>query len=468
MSGELRALVDDPDLRRDASAADMVSASLAAIEAAQPSLNAFIAVDPERALADAAAVDALPPSQRAALPLAGWPVAVKDNVDVTGYVSTAGSSLFASDAPAARDADVVARLRAAGAVVVGKVTLHELAYGGTNDNATFGPCRNPWDLERVPGGSSGGSGAAAGADLCLAALGTDTGGSVRIPASYNGVTGLRPTFGSASNVGVRHISASFDTVGVLARSALDVARVQQVISGPSSRDPWSLPAGHPWTPSTEPALDAVAGLRVGLLDDFFTADVDEEVLAGVAHVVEVLRDLGAHVESCTVPDASRANDLCGRIIRAEAYAAYADDLVARRHLLGADVVARLELGARLTGAEVSTAYTEAREWSVTARDLVERFDVLVGPTVGSRPPRIDEVEDMVETTARGTRLTYPWSLAGLPALSTPCGVDSRGLPLGAQLVGAPGRDGLLLGVAAAFQDSTGDHLRRPSIVEVPA
>ncbi|MCR4514059.1 amidase [Aeromicrobium sp. 50.2.37] len=468
MSDDLRALVDDPALRRSTSAREMVAASLEAIEAAQPTLNAFIAVDAEQALADADAVDALPPSQRAGLPLAGWPIAVKDNIDVSGYVSTAGSSLFASDAPATRDSDVVQRLRAAGAVVVGKVTLHELAYGGTNDNATFGPCRNPWDVDRVPGGSSGGSGAAAGADLCLAALGTDTGGSVRIPASYNGVTGLRPTFGSASNVGVRHISASFDTVGVLARSALDVAQVQQVIAGPSPHDPWSLPAGHPWLPSTEPEQDAVAGLRVGVLDDFFTADVDEEVLAGVAHVVEVLRDLGADVEACTVPGASRANDLCGRIIRAEAYAAYADDLVAHRHLLGADVVARLELGARLTGAEVSTAYTEARAWSVTARDLVRRYDVLVGPTVSSCPPRIDEVEDMVETTARGTRLTYPWSLAGLPALSMPCGVDSRGLPLGAQVVGAPGRDGLLLGVAAAFQTATDHHRRRPSGVGATA
>lgn len=468
MSGDLRDLVDDPDLRWDTSATEMVTASLAAIEAAQPMLNAFIAVDAERALADAAAVDAMPSSQRAGLPLVGWPIAVKDNIDVAGYVSTAGSSLFASDAPATRDSDVVERLRAAGAVVVGKVTLHELAYGGTNDNATFGPCRNPWDVDRVPGGSSGGSGVAAGADLCLAALGTDTGGSVRIPASYNGVTGLRPTFGSASNVGVRHISASFDTVGALARSALDVARVQHVISGPAPRDPWSLPAGHPWLPSEEPEVDVVAGLRIGVLDDFFTSDVDEEVLTGVAHVVQVMRDLGADVEACTVPGASRANDLCGLIIRAEAYAAYADDLVARRHLLGADVVTRLELGARLTGAEVSTAYTEARAWSVAAREVVQRFDVLLGPTVSSCPPRLDEVEDMVQTTARGTRLTYPWSLAGLPALSMPCGVDSRGLPLGVQVIGAPGRDGLLLGVAAAFQATTDDHRRRPSAMKTSA
>lgn len=460
---ELTTLVDDPAARDQVTAVELAEAALARIDASQPVLNAFISVDHDRVLADAREVDA----RRASgddLPLAGWPIAVKDNIDVAGYVSTAGSRLFSGRPAATVDAPVVARLRAAGAVVVGKVTLHELAYGGTNDNAAFGACRNPWDTDRVPGGSSGGSGVAVAADLCFAALGTDTGGSVRIPASYNGVTALRPTFGTTSNTGVRHISASFDTVGVLARAASDVELLSGIIAGADPSDPWSLPPGHPWHRDRSVARAPLDGLRIGVLDDWFTADADPEVVAAVDRAVAVLETLGAVASPCSVPDAEVANEICTVLIRAEAYATHADALADRRDLIGADVVTRLLLAADLTGREVTAAYETARRWASSTHRLFDDFDLLVGPTVLGAPPRIDEVGDMVATTARGTRLTYPWSVAGVPAASVPCGIDSSGLPLGMQVIAAPGRDAQVLAVAQSFQALTDHHRRRPAPV----
>jgi aspartyl-tRNA(Asn)/glutamyl-tRNA(Gln) amidotransferase subunit A len=417
---------------RELSPREAVERYLARIEA-NGRLNAYITVRAEEALAEAVAA---PPG-----PLHGVPLAVKDVIDVAGTRTTAASKILA-DNVTARDATVVARLRAAGAVILGKLNTHEFAYGATTTSPHFGPARNPYDAERICGGSSGGSGCAAAAGLAAGTLGTDTGGSVRIPACFCGVVGLRPTPGIVPNDGVVAVSWTFDTVGPVARTAEDCALLLQAI------------VGRPLALDVDPRP-----LRVGLVTPLL-----ERADPRIAALVEdAAGALGATVERVEPPLLDDAGVIQQLLMLPEATAVHLPWLRTRLPDYGADVRARLLAGLFLP----STAYLtglRARRWYLRElQPVLDRFDLLAAPAMPMVPPRLDD--DALPYRRALIPFNSPWSLAGLPAASVPCGfVD--GLPVGLALVGRRGADATVLGAARAYQAVTDWHERRPAAAAV--
>lgn len=457
---ELRAAIDDPDARVATGALELAEAFLERIEETQASINAFITVTHELARADAERVDRAREQGRR-LPLDGMPLAVKDNIDVGGVRRTVGSKFFEDYVPK-DDAEVIRRLREAGAVIVGKALLHEFVFGATCQNPFYGRCRNPWDLDRIPGGSSGGSGAALAADLCIGALGTDTGGSVRIPAHLNGVSGHRPTFGTVSNRGTFPISWTFDTVGPMARSMRDVASLDAVMRGHDALDPRAVDYAAPESRATPE--EGVEGLRIGVPREFFFEGLDGEIAALVRDAADRLAELGAHVFEFPLPGAEEAYEICTLMIRADALALHRERLDKHPELFGEDVRERLSLGEDVNGWEYARMVQRMHEWR---RDMRLRFrsdvDLILTPTANAVAPPVEGAE-MISTTAQLTRLTYPWSLAHLPAASIPCGLTRTGLPVGVQLAADQHRDALLLRAGIAYQTVTDWHRRRPALV----
>jgi aspartyl-tRNA(Asn)/glutamyl-tRNA(Gln) amidotransferase subunit A len=406
---------------------------------ARRDLNAYVSVRAEEALAEADA----PPRG----PLHGAPVAVKDVIDVAGARTTAASAILRDAAPAARDAAVVARLQAAGAVVLGKLNTHEFAFGALTTSPHFGPARNPWATDRVCGGSSGGSGAAAAADLAAGTLGTDTGGSVRIPAALCGVTGLRPTIGLVPNDGVFPVSWTFDTVGPIARGAEDCALLLDAVAG-----------------TRTDVSGGVDGLRIGVVRALL-----DRAEPGIAAVVEAavaeLAALGAAVEAVEVPGLDDAGTIQQLLMLPEATAVHLPWLRVRPGDYGADVRVRLLAGLLLPGTAYPTGLRARRRYRHGLEPLLARFDLLAAPAMPVTAPRIGEETVEVRGEAMPYRLALipfnsPWSLAGLPAASVPCGfVD--GLPAGLALVGRPFAEETVLRAAHAYQRVTDWHERRP-------
>jgi aspartyl-tRNA(Asn)/glutamyl-tRNA(Gln) amidotransferase subunit A len=401
-------------------------------------LNAYIAVRAEEALAEAAAPTLAP--------LYGAPVAVKDVIDVAGTPTTAASAIL-RDHVASSDARVVERLRAAGGIILGKLNLHEFAYGALTTSSHFGPARNPWAPDRVCGGSSGGSGAAAAADLAGATLGTDTAGSIRIPACFCGVTGLRPSSGLVSNRGVVPVSWTFDTVGPIARSAEDCALLLDAIAG------------------TRTDVDGgVAGLRVGVVEELLAAAAPE-IAAATETAIAELAGLGARVERADVPLLEDAGTIQQLMMLPEASACHLPWLRTRLGDYGPDVRARLLAGLLLPANAYLTGLRLRPRYAAGLAGLFERFDVLAAPAMPVVAPRIGEEN----VTVRGQELAYrlalipfnsPWSLAGLPTASVPSGfVD--GLPVGLALVGPRLGEETVLRAAHAYQGATDWHERRP-------
>jgi aspartyl-tRNA(Asn)/glutamyl-tRNA(Gln) amidotransferase subunit A len=444
----------------EVSSVELTERCLERIERLDGVLRVFVTVTADLARERArAADDAL---ARGALlgPLHGLPVALKDNIDTAGIRTTAGAGFLADRVPA-EDAEVVRRLTAAGAVIVGKAQLHELAYGGTTQNPHFGACRNPWDPERIPGGSSGGSGAAVAAGMCAAALGTDTGGSVRIPAALNGVAGLRPTTGAISNRGLVWLTHTFDTIGPLARSVEDVAEVFAVLAGYDPAEPTSVEG---------PAVDSLAGLgqgveglRVGVPASFYFDDADEPVVTAVRAAGDMLAELGASLVEVELPGSAEALEAATRIIWAEALAIHRERLATDPASFGEDVRRRLPSGEQVTGADYATAVQTGREWRRMLAGVLARVDAILSPVSGAVAPLAADCET-IETTRRLTIRTYGWSLAGLPALAVPCGFSPDGMPIGMQLAAPAWQEPVLFRLGVAYESATDWHLREPPIV----
>ena len=400
-------------------------------------LNAYITVRAEEALAEA---DVAQSASRQRGPLWGVPVAVKDVIDVAGTRTTAASEILRANV-AVRDARVVEGLRAAGAIVLGKLNLHEFAYGALTTSPHFGPARNPWATDRVCGGSSGGSGAAAAAGLAAGTLGTDTAGSIRIPAAFCGVTGHRPTAGLVSNEGVVPVAWTFDTVGPIARSAEDCSLLLEAIA-PDLR--------------AHPGGDARGvGVVTSLLEQ-----ADPRVAAVVE---EAVRELGA--ERVEVPVLGHAGLIQQLIMLPEAAAAHLPWLRTRLSDYGADVRARLLAGLLLPATAYPTGLRARRWLEDEVRPLFERYELLAAPAMPIVAPLIGE--DPVDVAGERTpfRLALipfnsPWSCLGLPVASVPCGfVD--GLPVGLALIGRRGADATVLRAAHEFQQATDWHERDP-------
>ncbi len=426
----------------------LMEVCLERIERLNPRLNAFLTVLGESALREA--VHAAEALQRGSEwgPLHGVPVGVKDLIDVAGVRTTAGSD-FMRGYTAADDADVIRRLRGAGAIIIGKTHLHEFAIGVTTVNPHYGPARNPWNLECSPGGSSGGSGAAVAAWLCPAALGTDTGGSVRVPAALCGLTGLRPGKGHISTQGVVPMAWSLDTVGPMAHTAQDVALMLDVLDR----------RGISYTQGLE---RPPARLRVGVpQDDFFWLETNYQVAAAVRAAVERLADLGMEIVEISLPMTAELFPLARLLSGAEAAAFHRERLANEPHRFGADVRERLEAALKHSAVDYALARQAGREWRQALRELFrERVDVLVTPASPVPAPEIAGIENAAASRVL-VRFTYPFSLSALPALSVPCGFTDDGLPVGLQLV-AP-EEMTVLQLAHVYQQATGWHARRPEL-----
>ena len=444
--------------RREISPVELTCAYLERIVSLDNRLNCFITLTAEQALADAyqagqALAKGAPPS-----PLHGIPLALKDLFETRRVRTTAGSTFFSEYIPEA-DAAVVERLAQAGAVFLGKLNMHEIALGVTNVNPHFGPCHNPWALERVTGGSSGGSAAALAAGLCPGALGTDTGGSIRIPASLCGVVGLKPTRGRVSLRGVIPLSWNSDHAGPMARRVADVALLLQVIAGYDPQDAYSLDV--PVDDFQGQLGDGVRGWRVALADDEFFNKADAGVLDCIRQAGRVFEELGATVESVAVPGAHQAAQANGMMVTADAATFHRERLEENPAGFGADVLERLNSGRNLALHEYIQA---ARTRTLALRQFEQFFqdyDILLTPTTPITAPMI-EGQDAVAQARLLTRFTSPFNLTGLPALSLPCGF-MNGLPVGLQIIARPWAEAQVLRAAYAYEQATEWHHRTPEL-----
>jgi aspartyl-tRNA(Asn)/glutamyl-tRNA(Gln) amidotransferase subunit A len=429
---------------------------LARIAALNPRFRAFSTIDTEGARARAAEIDAASRDGRWLGLLHGVTLAIKDNIDVAGLPAASGSRLFAGRI-APSDAPVVARLRETGAIIIGKAAMMELAFGVRSLDAVAGQCRNPWDPTRVPGGSSGGSAIAVALDFVDAALGTDTGGSVRVPAGFCGVAGLRPTIGRVPNRGVLPVSMTLDTVGPIARRVEDIARVLLVIEGYDPEDPFSVDRAP--DPSLLHIAGNVKGLRIGLPRNFYFDDVDAEVADAVRSLGDTLARAGARLIDIELEGAAEAHGHATTIIYCDACALHAKALDTEAAKISAPVFERMIKGRNYSGVDYAAALRFREAWTTALREVFRRVDALLYPTSPYPAPPIDEGAHLEEATRHATRFTYGGSLAGLPGLSLPCGFARSGQPIGALLEGAWWHEADLLRLGKAWQDRTDWHLR---------
>ena len=440
---ELLPLLED----RRLSALELLEACLARVERDEARVKAFVVLTPELARTAAERADADRAAGRPTGPLAGVPVALKDLYLTSGVPTTASSRVLEGHDPGV-DAAVWQRLRAAGAGLLGKTTLHEFAYGTGS-----APTRNPWDPSRTPGGSSGGSGAALAARMVPVATGSDTGGSLRIPAAACGVSSLRPTQGRVSTYGALPLSRSLDTTGPMARRMLDVSLLLRLLAGHDPRDPGSLDEPVPAYPDA-PRQD-LTGVRIGTATRWFWDDVDASVAATCRSALERLVVRGAELVPFDPPD--RTEELMafpgtyGAIMGPEALEHHAAWLAEREHLYGAAVLHRLEQARDITPAQHARARLDREHWREQWRALfaAHSLDAVAHPTL-PEPPPVQPVE------ARGTgaslRTTRAWSVNGFPALSVPAGLDVRGLPVGLELAGLPEQEARLVGLGIAVDE----------------
>ncbi len=408
-------------------------------------VNAFVTVTAEQALADARRAEDELAHGRSRGALHGIPIGIKDNVDTAGVRTTAASAVFADRVPA-RDAPLVTHLREAGAVLVGKLNMHELALGTTSAISHFGAVHNPWDLERTPGGSSGGSGAAVAAGFCLGAVGTDTGGSIRVPASACGIVGLKPTFGVVSTEGVVLLSEEFDHAGPMCRTVSDTARLFRALTD------------HPIAREFDPDRPAdVSRLRVGTLPirDLCETTADPEVQAAFDAAVDVLRSLVAEVHAETLPS---PNEL-GLLIAAETWGRHAATLAAHPELYDARTRESILEGRGVTPEELTRLRGALARHRATPAATFARVDVVAVPTIPRPPERIREATKPFAVDS----CTFAFSVGGWPALSVPCGFTRGGLPIGLLLGGPPFSEPRLLALALAYERSTPWHERRPAL-----
>ncbi len=445
--------------KRKVSPVELTKLMLARIERLNPKLNAYITVCVEEALEQARKAEAELFAARGRKgrhdhgPLHGIPVSLKDNIYTAGIRTTAGSKILRDFVPQ-RDARVVTRLRSAGAVILGKTNMHEFAYGVTTNNPHYGPTRNPWDLERIPGGSSGGSAAALAAGLCYASVGTDTGGSIRIPAALCGIVGFKPTWGAVSCDGVVPLSPTLDHVGPLTRTAADAAILLNAISEAGK--------AKPRAPLRKSSAD-LRKLPLGRPREFFFDVLSDDVQAAFERAIGILKKLGAQIVDVSLPLLGESEDAGNHIALAEAthYHQQAGHFPAKAADYSEDVRKRLEMGTQVSATAYLHALDTRRKFRAEfARALSQaNVDALVVPTTPITTPLIGEERTRIgaselPTRALLLRLNRPANLAGVPAISLPCGFSASGLPIGLQLIGAEWSDSRVLAMARSYQESS--------------
>ena len=470
--------------QHDIRAQDLTHAILTRIQATDPALHTYITVCADDAYAHAAIADQQLSTPETAPPLCGIPLAIKDVILTKGIRSTAGSKILADFIPP-YDATVIQRLTEAGAIVIGKVNCDEFAMGSSNENSAFFPTRNPWNLTRVPGGSSGGSAVAVAADQALASLGTDTGGSIRLPAAFCGVTGLKPTYGRVSRYGVVAYASSLDQVGPLTKDIRDCALLLKIIAGHDPRDSTSVNAAVPDYQVT--LAHGVHGLRIGIPQEYFVAGIQPEVNTAVRKSIAALEALGAQTVPISLPHTEYAVATYYIIATAEASSnlarydgvrygyrtAQAEGLTAmyeqtRAEGFGPEVKRRILLGTYILSAGYYEAYylKAQKVRTLIRQDFLQAFqqcDVIATPVAPTTAFTLGEKTTDPLTMYLSDIFTIAVNLAGLPGIAVPCGFDNQGLPISLQLMGKPFDEATLLRAAYSYEQDTAWHTRKPAL-----
>ena len=434
-------------------ALELTESVLSRLDATEPLLNAYITVTADLAREQASAADDALRDGRDLGPLHGIPIALKDLVDTAGIPTTGGGG-FLRDRIPDQDATVYTKLKEAGAVMPGKLNLHEFAFGTTSRNPHYGAVHNPWDLSKSPGGSSGGSGASVAVGSSLGALGSDTGGSIRIPASLCGVTGLMGTYGRVSRAGVLPLSWTLDHVGPLTKTVEDAGLVLNALAGYDPQDPGS--ADVPVGDCTETLVEGVDGIRIGVPRKMLWQGCEEDVVEHCEIAVDHLRSMGATVTEVEMPlQTARPR---GLTIIAEAAAYHQKWLRERRDEYG-DILERVEAGLGVTAVEYINDQRLRRKFIDETVNVLQEVDVLISPTCSRTAPLIEEGDDGAELA----RITAPYDVTGIPAISIPCGYDRNGMPIGLMIGGRHFEEATVCRVAHAYEQSTDWILQRPEL-----
>jgi len=443
---------------------ELVEETLARIERLNPKLNAYITVTGDAAREQARQAEKEIRDGLWRGPLHGVPYAAKDLFHTRGVRTTMGSKIHTDFVPEA-DAAVVEKLHAAGAILIGKTGLHENAYGITSNNPHFGAVRNPWDPERIPGGSSGGSTSALAAGLCSFSLGTDTGGSIRIPASFCGLSGLKATFGRVSRRGCHPLGHTLDHVGPFAWTVEETGWIYEAIAGPDPADDSSI--DDPLT-MPEAIPERLDGRKIGVPRDFYFEGLDGEVDQAVRRALETLQALGAELVEVRLPDIEEMNAIGRLILLAEATSVHHRNLDERPEDFGLDQIALFDQGRFVTAVDYLDAQRRRRQLSHGFYTALEGVDVIATPTIPILPAKIGQTTTKVNGVTLDVRLATTrnvraLNLTGLPLLSVPCGLSEGGLPIGMQLIGALLDEKSLLEIGGSYQRATDWHTKRPPI-----
>jgi Asp-tRNA(Asn)/Glu-tRNA(Gln) amidotransferase A subunit family amidase len=440
--------------KRETSPTELLNAVIEAMSRAGSRLNCYVTIDEQGARRKARRLERLLRSGVDLGPLHGVPISVKDNIETAGLRTTAGSPLLAKHVPE-RDATVIRKLRAAGAVVFAKANLHSFAFGAPHPD--FGAVGNPWSSDATAGGSSSGSASAVAAGLCYASIGTDTGGSIRIPAAFCGVVGLKPTYGRVGRRGAIPLSYSLDCIGPLTRSVTDAAIVLRAIAGVDDQDPTAAPAPVP--DYVAECSGGVQGLRIGIPARQPDEEPAPECAAAVAEVARELEAQGAQLREVQLPDYTEAVIVKTAIYSAEAAEYHRDDLDARRSEYSHPLLALLDTGRSLPAIEYIRSHRIRQQMTHALENVFRQVDVILLPTVPSSPSLTASTSD----PAVISRYTSLFSVAGLPAVSIPIGLTADGLPLAAQLVGAAFAESTILRTAWAYEKARPWSDRRPDL-----
>lgn len=429
-------------------ASDRLRRCLQALHTQASSLHAIVAMDEGRAYAEAARLDEMSSAGHTCGPLHGMPVVVKDNINVAGLPTTNGSATHDGRA-AATDAPVVRRLRMAGAVILGKTNMDQFALGATSSNSRFPRTVNAWQSDRIPGGSSSGSAVAIASGVAYGALGTDTGGSVRTPAAFNGVVGLRPTTGALSTSGVVPLSPVFDTIGPMGGSVEAVRQLFAGMAEPSLR-------GRATPLDRYPSRDAelpLQGLRIGIFERYFFDIASTGVAGLVWSAVDVFRQLGATVVDVDVSGVESTQEQLSNIMLRDAYETYQVEVESDGSQVLPSVRQRVLLGRQVTSRDYDAAVRDKNEWTSRVKEAFATVDIIAVPSTPAIAPLIDSHRDAVSEVLNVTQFTIPWSFAGVPAVSIPCGLDSD-MPVGMQLIGPHGSDIAVLRISSVYEHHT--------------
>jgi aspartyl-tRNA(Asn)/glutamyl-tRNA(Gln) amidotransferase subunit A len=442
---------------------EVTQAFLKRIDQHDKSMNAFITVMADEAEMTAKQVEIDLSNGVYKGPLQGIPIALKDLYFTKGVRTTGGSRILSDFIPS-KDSTVTQLLRKAGSIIIGKTNMHEFAFGVTNLNPHYGPCLNPWNENHIPGGSSGGSGAAVITGLCSAAMGSDTGGSIRIPAALCGTVGLKPTYGRVSRNGLIPLSWSLDHAGPLTRTVQDAAIILQAIAG---HDPEDESTSQLPVPSFLENLDGgVEGLRIGVPVSPFFEELDPGVKKTIEKAITHLSSLGAQIEEVSIPHIQEAASVFLAILLPEAYNYHLQYLGTRSEDYGADVRDRVSVAALVSAADFVQAQRVRRLLKLEMATVLTKVDALITPTVPIPAPRVDafrisESPKALSTRNALSRFTSPFNLVGLPALSVPCGLTDNQLPVGLQIVGRPYEEQTIIRIGHTYESTTEWHSLRP-------